>query len=491
MGKRFTKVLFLILISSLMNNLFYKVGSINEVKTASKEFDDTIKWVQSIGDKNGEYPNGFDVSTNIATRGIAVYKNELYVGTQNLNFSKIRFTNPLLFKIMSAGGILAYGLFEHVRNNNVALGFFNLLIPIAGIASDGCEVWKYNYSMDKWLPLVSDQPDAMLPAGFGDQRNFAAAVMQEFKGDLYVGTAAGLMLGCQLWRYNGTTWERVAERGFGDHHNIGVWSITTFDDELYVGTLNCREGCQIWKTNDGETWEKMPLPGGDGFGMKWNIYAWSMGVYNNSLYVGTLNFKPDQGCQLWRYNGEQWLKISLPGGDGFGEKENYGIRNMVEYNGDMYVATATSIFSRKQGCEIWRYDGNTWHPVIGEKGVLDDGFGNIYNKYAWSMVATSNGKLWVGTSNIQPFGRGNVFGSTGCEVWCYDGKRWMEMVGDESNSGAGGGFGNRCNIGARSMIEYPENSGRVVVGTFTLDVIDFHCFKGCEVWMNVPFGCRY
>ncbi|MCD6468262.1 MAG: hypothetical protein J7L32_03010 [Thermoplasmata archaeon] len=253
----------------------------------------------------------------MATRGIAVYKNELYIGTQNINFSRIHFTNPLLFKTVSAGAILAYNLFEYVRNNHLALLFYNLLIPLAGIASDGCEVWRYNDSLDKWSLVVSDQPGSMLPAGFGDKRNFAAAVIHEFKGDLYVGTAAGLMLGCQLWRYNGTTWEKVV------------------------------------------------LPGGDGFGSKWNIYAWSMGCYNNSLYVGTLNFKPDKGCQLWRYNGWQWFKISLPGGDGFGE---------------------------------------------------------------------------------------------------------------------------RYNMGARSMVEYPENSGGIVVGTFSLDVMSFRCFNGCEVWMNMPFN---
>ena len=301
----------------------------------------------------------------MATRGIAVYKNELYIGTQNINFSRIHFTNPLLFKTVSAGAILAYNLFEYVRNNHLALLFYNLLIPLAGITSDGCRVWRHNSSLDKWSPVVSDQPGSMLPAGFGDKRNFAAAVIHEFKGDLYVGTAAGLMLGCQLWRYNGTTWEKVVEKGFGDTHNIGVWSAATFNDMLYVGTLNCREGCQIWRTMDGNNWEKVVLPGGDGFGSKWNIYAWSMGCYNNSLYVGTLNFKPDKGCQLWRYNGWQWFKISLPGGDGFGE---------------------------------------------------------------------------------------------------------------------------RYNMGARSMVEYPENSGGIVVGTFSLDVMSFRCFNGCEVWMNMPFN---
>ena len=32
------------------------------------------------------------------------------------------------------------------------------------------------------------------------------------------------------------------------------------------------------------------------------------------------------------------------------------------------------------------------------------------------------------------------------------------------------------------MIEYPENSGIIWVGTFNLDVKDFKTFKGCEVW---------
>jgi hypothetical protein len=209
-----------------------------------------------------------------------------------------------------------------------------------------------------------------------------------------------------------------------------------------------------------------------------------MGVYDNSLFVGTCNINRSQGCQLWRYDGGQWFKINLPGGDGFGEADNYGIRNIVEYNNEMYVSSSTNYVHSNVACEIWKFDGKQWYPVIGdnEEGRPGDGFGDLYNKYAWSMIKTSNSTLLVGTSNLQPLIDGAPFNTHGCELWCYDGCNWTELVGENSIDRVGGGFGDSLNIGARSMIEYPENSGIVWVGTWNFDVTNFKTFNGCEIW---------
>lgn len=437
------------------------------------------QWIQKIGNEVGNPPSGFGVSSNLATRGIEIFDGELYVGTQNLDANKIRI---LPLRIILTTVIFIYRILDKIGNIGLLTRLANTLIGLHGIACDGCELWKYNNTLDEWTPLVSDAPGSVFPAGFGNRGNFATAIIQSFKDKLYVGTATSSLEGCEIWRYNGVYWKKVVEKGLGDRHNSGAWTSTEYNDELYVGTMNWKTGCQVWKTSDGNNWMKVDIPGGDGFGTHTNIYVWAMNVYKDTLFVGTCNIHPTGGCELWSYDGNNWKKIDLPGGDGFGDPVNYGIRNMINYYDEMYISTGTNILQTDQACEIWKYDGNKWTNIIGENGVLSDGFGNIYNKYGWSMMNSSDGKLWVGTWNSQPLIDGIPFSSKGCELWCYDGDTWRIIVGEGDDAEHPGGFGNMYNCGARSIMEYPEGSGTIWIGTLTMDVETLRTFKGCEIW---------
>jgi len=88
----------------------------------------------------------------------------------------------------------------------------------------------------------------------------------------------------------------------------------------------------------------------------------------------------------------------------------------------------------------------------------------------------------VGTMNLQPISDGIPFRTQGCEIWSFDGVNWTQVVGDKSNSEINGGFGDKKNIGARSMIEYPLGSGMLWVGTWNMDFNDYNDFKGFEIW---------
>ncbi|MEA2055031.1 MAG: DNRLRE domain-containing protein [Candidatus Thermoplasmatota archaeon] len=378
-------------------------------------------------------------------------------------------------------------------------GIDELLFHYRALASDGCEVWYYDANTGEFHQVIGDNPEAYKDSGFGDTMNYAAATIKEFKGKLYVGTANSPDKGCEVWRYDGSSWEQVVGNepsatkpsGFGNKHNLGAWSIEEYDGYLYIGTMNWHTGCQIYRSYDGTTWNQVPLTEeGDGFGDKWNTYAWDMEVYQDELYVSTFNFK--YGCELWKYDGSNWYQlvgndpeyqISGAKNAGFGEVENYGIRNMKVYGGELYAGTATSIFQTQEACEIWKYDGSNWHPVIGDdtgNPETWDGFGKTWNKYAWSMNVTSDNKLWVGTVNIQRTGGIPLFETEGCEIWCYDGSGWSQKVGDESGE-IGNGFNDKNNSGARSMIEYPTGSGDLWVGTFHVKPLLIPD-KGCEVW---------
>jgi len=467
-------IIILILTSLSSNSISVKQDS----KIVIEELNIDGVWIQEIGDIDGDYPGGFGASNNFATRGIEVYNGELFIGTENMDSSNLRFFNLEFWLKVS---LYYYRFYESLGGYWFFRGWSDLGLLWHGMFSDGCEVWKYNYTLDEWSPFVSDAMGHTVPAGFGDHRNLAASMIKSFKGKLYVGTASSPLIGCEIWRWDEIEWQKVVGNGFTDRFNTGVWSMAEFNDELYIGTMNWRNGCQIWKTNNGDSWEKLSLPGGDGFGTKWNVYAWSMGAYNNSLYVGTCNLDLREGSQLWRYDGTQWFKVDLPGGDGFGEGENYGIRNIVEYNDELYVGVTANFLHNKEACEIWKYNGDDWEPIIGEEGNPSDGFGKLYNKYAWSMTVASDNTLWVGTLNLQPLTDGSPFKTYGCEIWRYDGEQWGEIVG-ENGSELKGGFGNKYNVGARSMIEFPRNSGIIWIGTFNFDVSDFNIFKGCEIW---------
>jgi hypothetical protein len=476
--------------------------------------------------------DGFGKKTNIASRGIAIYKGELYIGTQNTKLPKFFYNRfPEIAKIIyqllpniipkllqrNAHLKLIFRFAHYIKNEHV-----RQLLDIIVHSSDGCEIWKYNYTTDSLTQIVGDQSITGMKSGFNYPNNCLAGTLREFKKKLYVGTCStpldnsgnGGRKGGEIWRYDGTKWEQIVghnapliKGGFGNPDNVGIFDFEEFNGYLYTGTMNWNfgknGGCEVWRTLDGLQWEQVVehgfRPNMSEVDIKsgiTNTYCWRMEVFKDHLYAGTFNScykfytKTGVGCQLWRTkDGREWEKVELPNGNGFGEKENYGIRTMAVYNNELYIGTAANLLLDK-GCEIWKYDGVNWTPIIGDEvpGVepTDNeylGFGNPLNKYAWSMTVTSDKKLWVGTANgklvnlMEPK-------SSGCEVWCYDGVEWTPVVKDGDNEKQSG-FGQFINEGARSIIEYPEGSGNIVVGTFKLiSTRPLMPQEGLELWMR-------
>lgn len=479
--------------------------------------------------------NGFGKQSNYATRGITIFKGELYIGTQN-NLLPKRSTAEEHALFLTSATLIPdfYDLFGDLTTlpSRLAMHFMTFV-------SQGCELWKYNYTTDSLTKVIGTDSLSGISAGFGSHFNAAAAVLYVFKDKLYVGTwntPLGSMKfpdrkGCELWRSSdGIHWEQVVGNnapftpgGFGNPDNTGAWSIESFNDYLYVGTMNWdfsdTGGCEVWRSKDGLHWEQVVDHGFRPFMNSTelekeaiNTYAWNMEVYHDYLYMGTFNSRiwlmdeKGTGCQLWRTNdGVNWEKVLLPNGldggfqDGFGEGENYGIRRMIVYNDELYCGVASSFF-HEHGCEIWKYDGNIWTPIvsdeivgIGKNDARYDGFGNSMNKYVWSMVVTNDNTLWIGTGNGQvylPFffkGGSKEYFTTdteGCEIWCYDGSEWNPIIKNDVGLKPNG-MGNQANLGARSMIEYPKDSGNIVVGTFKLfNPIPDQKLDGCELWLR-------
>jgi len=485
----------------------------------------TPTWQQITG-------NGFGKETNLASRGIAIYNDELYIGTQNNKLPKLfQNTYPELLQALSQ--LLPNKFPEFLQINNRFKVIFRLAHYIRTRTirkawhlligrSEGCEIWKYNYTTDTLTQIVGEDSVTGMKSGFNYNFNCLAGAIKEFKNKLYVGTAntpIGSLQdphrkGAEIWRYDGTTWEQVVghtapitKGSFGNVENIAISDFEVFNGYLYAGTMNWdftqKGGCEIWRTKDGIEWEQVVAHGFkpymsevDLFTGVTNTYLWSMEVFQDQLYVGTFNScykfvsNAGIGCQLWRTkDGKSWEKVLLPYGDGFGEKENYGIRTMAVYNNELYVGTAANIVHDK-GFEIWKYDGFKWIPLISDDvpGVKPtdieySGFGNPLNKYAWSMTVTSDNKLWVGTANGKLV---NLFEprTEGCEIWCFNGTKWKPIVKNGNNE-MPSGFGDIKNEGVRSMIEYPQGSGNIVVGTLKLiSTRPLLLQEGFELWMR-------
>ncbi len=504
----------------LQNNDEFSLGDNNTSALSVAE------WRQLIGGDNA----GFGKNSNIGLRGIEEFNNELYVGTQSFNKSKILeisnvqngiskrfFFNFDAFHSLPFLKLKENPLSLHLSRNLIDknLLFMSLLSNSLKLAmhmrskmSEGCEVWKYNYSADTWNQVIGGENEALLPVGFGDHKNLAASVFKEFNGDLYVGTWSSPINGCEIWRFDGNSWEQLVGKnakvkgGFNDPNNIAAWCMEEFNGYLYVGTMNWdytpTGSCQVYRSKDGTNWTKVVDRGFRDFLSEseqnvHNTYAWSIKSYQNHLYIGTFNTNSvfnleNSGCQLWRTSdGLDWEKMDCPGGNGFGETENYGIRSMIEYYDELYIATATDAYQPNgmnvQGCEIWKFNGEIWTEIIGDGKIGEneqDGFGNTWNKYIWSIDVSSDNKLWVGTLNMQIRAIGE--NTKGCEVWCYNGNNWKPIVKNVEGE-IDNGFGYIYNEGARVMKEYPEGSGNIVVGTFKV-VKPPKLSEGCEVWIR-------
>lgn len=128
-------------------------------------------------------------------------------------------------------------------------------------------------------------------------------------------------------------------------------------------------------------------------------------------------------------DGSVWEIVNTPG---FGNPDNFSVVAMTEYEGKLYALTR----NQAQGAEVWRYDGKAWEQVMFPGGVANGIYGNPRINNVWARMAVFKGKLYCGfSSGLQ----GSFLGSTGCEIWRYNGQSWEPVISnlkDSDESGA-------------------------------------------------------
>ena len=104
---------------------------------------------------------------------------------------------------------------------------------------------------------------------------------------------------------------------------------------------------------------------------------------------------------------------------------------MAEYKGSLYALTR----NQTQGCEVWRTTGTGWEQVLFPSGITNGVYGNTWLNNVWARMIVFNGKLYFGFSaGLQ----GSYLGSTGCEIWRYDGTTWEPVISDMKDIDASG-----------------------------------------------------
>ena len=189
-------------------------------------------------------------------------------------------------------------------------------------------------------------------------------------------------------------WLQAVHGGFGDPAVNLFNPLVIFRGELYAGDFDQTHGCQLLRSADGVTWERVVGPGAPtagGFGNPHNQSINTLTVFGDQLYAGTWNEIDD--VALWRSpDGTTWEPIVGPGlsmPSGFGKLENSGITALGTFQGRLFAGTG-SLYC-KDGVEIWMWESKKaiWEPVAGERFTLQTAFARKASTcWRWRRSAT-------------------------------------------------------------------------------------------------------
>ncbi len=323
-------------------------------------------------------------------------------------------------------------------DNELFVGTNNFDMNWAGTVDDadqalnwtGCEIWRYDGT--SWTKVVTD--------GLKNPNNLGIRSLKVINGCLY-GATMNLNNGMELWRScDGTNWETLVTEGFGNILNYSARGIAYYKGYIYVGVLNAFQGTQIWRSADGLQWDQVAKAG---ISDPRNQWFSNFEEFDGWLYMGTSNCN---GMQLYRTNdGINYERIFK---DGLGIKENTHVMTLYTFNNKLFIGT----MNRANGCYL--YDSKDG---INFEVKLENGFTSNINSYLWALQEY-NGRLYAGTFNEYSllFGNFHLYSSA-------DGDEWV--VEDEN------ALGFSLHYGIRTMAVFND---KLMIGTAT-------AFKGCKV----------
>ena len=142
------------------------------------------------------------------------------------------------------------------------------------------------------------------------------------------------------------------------------------------------------------------------------------------LYCGQRKHIPEALETIIAKDGTMWERVSEPG---FGSDENMAVVAMEDYQGRLYAMARND----DNGVELWRSDGCGWEQVLFPNGATNGIYDNPWINTHMGAMIVFKGKLYLGfSSGIQ----GSLLKSSGCEVWRYDGRIWEPVITDKKDT---------------------------------------------------------
>jgi hypothetical protein len=246
-------------------------------------------------------------------------------------------------------------------DGDIKYGLQNYIIEDALLVS-GVSSQK---GLQAWLSTDGKAFDAVITDGLGELTNkqLCGYTSASLDGWYYLGVRNDVN-GGQLWRtQNGRTWEQSLKAGYDDPRNVSLCNLLIHNGHLYMSIPGYYghdpdRGMEIIRTADGETWEKV-IENGFGLGEAQGYSGWAK-VYKDTIYLMLTNFPPQSGGPastgfrlLRSLDGKTWEQVGKPG---FGYPNSISATSHV-IRGLLYIVT----HNLKDGNQIWRSsDGTSW-----------------------------------------------------------------------------------------------------------------------------------
>ncbi len=147
-----------------------------------------------------------------------------------------------------------------------------------------------------------------------------------------------------------------------------------------------------------------------------------------TLITMLLLLAPQWSQALVGEDGSLWVQVSPPG---FGSNDNMSTVAMAEYGGYLYAMTR----NQQDGAEVWRTSGAGWEQVLFPGGETNGFYGNEHINNVWARMIVFQNKLYFGVSSGL---QGNFLGSSGAEIWRYDGTTWEAVISDKNDTDEAG-----------------------------------------------------
>lgn len=355
---------------------------------------------------------GFGKQYNWGIWSMTMFNDQLLASSANSyehGAELYRFENGDWTQVMSGGfgdaNNKAIDIFAEF-NHTLYAGTWN---ETSSGGSNGGQLWRSTTAADgSWEEVAN--------GGFGSTTNSEIMSMKTFNGFLYAGTWSVDTSdhGAEIFRSasgDSGTWTKVFDDSIPSHHIAdGIMVMEVFSNTLFAGLANWDSSAELWSTTDGTTWTQV---GGDGLGDPNNTGIISLAVFDGKLYAGVRNYNKtldrSQGAQIYRSeNGITWEKVV---NNGFNDPANCDIGGLIVYRNKIYAITNNYNYEntkQHKGIGVWRSStGNLgdWVQVSSHSFGLEQG--SAFHKWNGNFTVYDD-LLYIGTASSE-IGGGRIW----------------------------------------------------------------------------------